>query len=186
MHDAVTTAVAPLIGLPCWCVKRGQGSILSFQFGSPRLSVREPYVSTSSSAKLRHLAARRVVKPVGEWNLFVFCCQWHVTAAGEILATDDSPAAQIEAAAHEMDGQKLIAFTLDAASRQAAFSFDLGATLTTWPSPDEADDEELWSLYLPDERVLTYRADGLVSLGAGDEEPEQEIWQALARNVGIP
>ncbi|WP_407530870.1 hypothetical protein [Methylobacterium oryzisoli] len=131
MDDTITTAFAPLIGLPCWRVERGQGSILSFQFGAPRLLVREPYVSTSSSDKAQQSAKRRIVKPVGEWNLFLVCCHWRVTAFGEALADDDSSHEQIEAAAHKMDGQKLTAFMLDAASRQAVFSFDIGATLTT-------------------------------------------------------
>ncbi|KMO20221.1 hypothetical protein [Methylobacterium indicum] len=183
MDDAITTVFAPLIGLPCWGVERGQGSILSFEFGSPRLFAREPYVSTASSAKLRRSAAQRVVKPVGEWNLFVFCCHWRIVTSGEIPADDDSTSAGIEAAAQAMDGQRLTAFALDAASRQAAFSFDLGARLTTWPY--ETNDDEQWSLYMPGERVLTYHADGLASLGATDVRLEQEIWQAVARDVMI-
>lgn len=167
MDDTIRSAFAPLIGLPCWNVERGQGSILSFEFGSPRLFVREPYVSTSSSAKLREAAARRVVKPIGEWNFFVFCCHWRIVNRKEVLADDDRPHAQIEAAAKVVDGQRLMAFTLDAAARQAVFSFDLGATLTTWPH--EAGDDEQWSLYLPDDCILTYRADGLFSLSAADE-----------------
>ncbi|MGX7708405.1 hypothetical protein [Methylobacterium sp. Gmos1] len=184
MDDAVTTAFAPLIGLPCWSVERGQGSILSFEFGSPRLFVREPYVSTSSSPRLRERAAQRIVKPVGEWHLFIFHCRWRVTAAGQVLADDDSPPARTEDAARAMDGQALTAFTLDAASRQAVFSFDLGATLTTWPC--EANDEEQWSLSTPGERMLTYRADGRASLGAADEKPERAVWRAVAQSVRLP
>ncbi|MFC7053059.1 hypothetical protein ACFQI3_10210 [Hansschlegelia quercus] len=185
MANASTTAFEPLIGVPCWRVERVQGSILSLQFGTPRLSVREPYVSTSSSAKVRQVAARRLVKPVGEWNLLVFCCHWRVvTSTGEVLAEDESPDEQIEASARVIDGQKLAAFALDAPSRQATFSFDLGATLSAWPY--EANEEEQWSLYLPDGRVLTYRADGYLSLGAGDLKPEQEVWEAVAQDVCIP
>lgn len=184
MDDAIRTAFAPLIGLPCWAVERGQGSILSFEFGAPRLFVREPYASTSSSAKLREAAARRIVKPVGEWNLFVFCCHWRIVDRGEILADDDCPHAQIEAAAQVVGGQKLTALTLDSLSRRTRFSFDLGATLTTWPY--EENDEEQWSLSLPDRHVLTYRADGLASLGAGDADPEQAAWQTVARSVHVP
>ncbi|QRE74155.1 hypothetical protein [Methylobacterium aquaticum] len=183
MADAITTAFAPLIGLPCWGVERGQGSILSFEFGSPRLFVREPYASTSSFAKLREAAARRIVKPVGEWNLFVFCCHWRIVNRGEVLADDDRPHSQIEAAAQAMDGQRLTAFALDTASRHAVFSFDLGATLTTWPY--EADDDEQWSLYLPDERVLTHRADGVFSVSDADERQE-ESWLAVIRSIRIP
>ncbi|TNC12475.1 hypothetical protein FF100_16835 [Methylobacterium terricola] len=184
MDDAIRATFAPVIGLPCWRVERGQGSILSFEFGSPRLFVREPYASTSSSAKLRASAARRVVKPVGEWNLFVFCCRWCVVVSGKVLADNERSHAQIEAAAQAMDGQKLTAFTLDTASGQTAFLFDLRAILTTWPH--EANEEEQWSLYRPDKRVLTYRADSRASLAAGDANPEQAVWQTVARNISVP
>ncbi|WP_423277486.1 hypothetical protein [Enterovirga sp. CN4-39] len=184
MDEAFATAFTPLIGLPCWRVERGQGSILSFEFGSPRLLVREPFVPTSSLPRVCQFAARRVVRPIGEWNLFVFCCHWRVTASGDTLADDDSPQEQIEAAAGLMDGQKLTAFTLDATTRQTAFSFDLGAALTTWPY--EANEEEQWSLYLPSNRVLSYRADGRFSLGADDEEPGQEVWHTVAQSVRVP
>jgi len=65
-----------------------------------------------------------------------------------------------------------------------AFAFDLGAALMTWPY--EADEDEQWSLYLPESRVLTYRADGRYSLGPGDEKLEAEVWLALARSVRVP
>lgn len=173
--DEITLAFTPLIGTPCWGVERGQGSILSFEFGTPRLSIREPYVSTSSFTRLQQMAGRRRVKPVGEWNLFIFCCHWHVTLFSEALAHDESTQEQIDVTAHAMDGQKLIAITLDAATRAATFSFDLGGIMTTWPY--EANKEEQWSLYMPGSRVLTYRADGRYSLAPRDGKAGQEVWR---------
>ncbi len=183
MNDAITTAFTPLLGLPCWCVERVQGSILSFQFGAPTLLVREPYASTSSSAKVRQRAAQRVVKPVGQWNLCICSCHWRIIASGAPLADDNSAQDQIEATARVLDGQKLSAVALDADSRATTFSFDLGSVLATWPY--EADRDEQWSLYLPDQRVLTYRADGHHSLGLSDEKPDQVVWHAGARSVRI-
>ena len=184
MADPITTAYTPLIGLPCWGVERGQGSILSIQFGSPHLIVREPYVSTSPSDKLQKLASRRRVKPVGEWHLFVFCCHWSVTIAGELLADDERTDEEIEAAAHALDGQKLTAVTLDPAARATIFSFDLGAILKTWPY--EYHEDEQWSLYLPSGDVLTYRADGMYSLQPGDQNTDQMVLHAGARSVSLP
>ncbi len=184
MEDAITTAFAPLIGRACWGVERGQFGILSFQFGSPSLFVREPSVTTSSSEKVRKLLARRIVKPRGEWNLFINFCHWRIVASGQDFANDESPQQQMDAAANLLDGQRLIGFTLDAPSRKTAFAFDLGATVTTWPYP--ADEEELWSLYLPGEQVLTYRADGLFSLGAANTALDKEVWQDAVLSVSIP
>ncbi len=184
MDDAITTAFRPLIGLPCWCVERVHGSILSFQFGAPSLLAREPHASTSSSARVRQLAARRLVKPVGEWNLFVFCCHWRVIAPGELVADDESAQDQIEAAAHLLDGQKLLSVALDTDSRSTTFTFDLGSALATWPY--EGNHDEQWSLYLPDRRVLTYRADGRYNLGPSDEKPDHAVWDPVVQSVTVP
>jgi hypothetical protein len=184
MDDVITTAFTPLIGLPCWGVKRGQGSVLSLEFGAPSLLVREPYASISSSFKVRQNAARRVVKLVGEWHLFVFCCHWRVTMSGEPVADDESAQDQIDAAARVLDGQKLVAVALDSDRRATTFSFDLGSTFATWPY--DADHEEQWSLHLPDERVLTYRADGSYSLGPSNAKLGQEVWYARAQDVRVP
>lgn len=156
-----------------------QGSILSFEFGKPRLEIREPLVSNAFSASVRHHMAQRRVKP-GEWNLFIFACRWRVVAAGETLSEDVDTHERIEAAASVLDGQKLTQFKLDASSQTATFAFYLGATLSTWPYT--TDEDEQWSLYLPSNRVLTYRADGRYSLGAIDEEPDQEVWHPVARS----
>lgn len=186
MDQTITTAFAPLIGLPCWGVSRGHGSILSFEFGSPHLSVREPIVSTSPSAKVRQRLAQRRVTPVGAWNLFVFCCHWRLVASGETLAEDADTHERIDAAARTVDGQKLTSFTLDAASHSTSFAFDLGATLRTWPYAVDDDADEQWSLYQPDGCVLTYRADGHCCLGPRNEKPGEETWHPVARGVLVP
>lgn len=183
MDDLFTETFAPLIGVPCWGVERGQGSMLSFQFGEPRLSIREPFVSTSPLAEMRASAARRRVKPVGAWCLFVVCCRWR--ASGTISADDESTHDRIEAAARELSGQRLMRFECDAAAHRATFRFDLGTTLETWPYEDD-DSGEQWSLYRPDGNVLTYRADGAVSLDPGDTHPDRVKWIPAARSVRVP
>lgn len=177
MDDPITSAFNLLIGLPCWGVERVQGSILTFEFGSPRLTVREPYVSNASSAKLQKLASRRRVRPVGAWQLFVFCCHWTVHRGDGLLANDDETDATIEAAAHELDGQKLTGVALDPVARANIFSFDLGAVLKTWPYENDVDEQ--WSLYRPSGDVLTYRADGMYSFHPGDQHPDRIVWQSL-------
>lgn len=182
--DNITNAFAPVIGLPCWGVDRVQGSMLSFQFGSPHLVVREPIASTSASQKVRQRMAQRRVKPVGEWNLVVFACCWRLVQSGETIAEDGDTQERIDAATRAVDGQKLTAFTLDAASRTTTLSFDLGATLTIWPHG--AGDDEQWSLYQRDSNVLTYRADGRCSHGRGDEKPDDQVWHPAHQSVSVP
>jgi hypothetical protein len=183
VSEAITTVFTPLFGKPCWGVSRVHGSILSFQFGRPRLTIREPFVSSSPSAKVRRLSARRLIKPVGDWNLAVLACHWRVVAFGATLADDGCKLGEIASAIEAIDGQKLIGLKLDAGSRQTLFSFDLGATLETWPY--EASTEDQWSVYMPDGRVLTYRADGRYSLGPGDEKADQHVWRPIEQDLRL-
>lgn len=183
MDDAITTAFAPLIGLPCWGVQRGQGSMLTFEFGPPYLRIREPHVSNSPTAWIRERAAQRRVRPCGAWHLWVSGCHWRIAVSGEVLAEDESPQDQIEAAVQAVDGQKLTALTLDAVTRTTTFAFDLGASLMTWPYADEID--EPWLLYQPEGQVLVYRSDGCRSLGSADEEPDRHVWVPVDQDIRI-
>lgn len=184
MHETISTAIAPLIGLSCWGVERVHGSILSFEFGPPQLYIREPIVSASSSVKVRARLAQRRVKPVGDWNLFVSCCHWRLEAADDFLAEDADSHKRIEAAARILDGQKLAGFLLDARSRTTTFSFDLGATLTAWPYDD--DDDEQWSLHRRDGLVLGYKADGQCSFSSASDKPGQEASYPVVQGVCVP
>ncbi len=127
--------------------------------------------------------ARRQVKPVGEWNLCVSACHWHVIASDKTLAEDADAHERIEAAARTVDGQKLTEFVLDNSRRTAIFVFDLGATLTIWPYA--SGNEEQWSLYRPDGFVLTYRTDGWCSLSPGVEDPDQWVWHPVSGDVHV-
>ena len=162
---------------------RVHGSILSLEFGSPRLVVREPITSISPSEKVRQRLARRHVKPVGEWNLFVFDCHWRFVQSGETFADDDDRQERIDAATRAIDGQKLTVFELDATSRTTTLEFDLGGALAIWPY--EAGVDEQWSLYLPDGNVLTYRTDGCCSVSRGIEKPDDEVWHPVLQSVRL-
>lgn len=77
--DPVGSVFAPLLGLPCWNVQKGQGSFLTFEFGDPSLQIREPIESTTA-ASATILAwrrrRRRSIRPIGEWHLWIYCCNW--------------------------------------------------------------------------------------------------------------
>lgn len=183
MNEAISTTIAPLIGLPCWNVGRVHGSMISLEFGAPRLHIREPIASQSPSARVRERMAQRQVRPVGEWNLCVSACHWRVIAFDEKLAEDADAHERIEVAVRTVDGQKLTEFVLDTSGRTASFVFDLGATLTIWPY--KSGNEEQWSLYRPDGFVLTYRTDGQCSLYPGVEEPKQRVWHTVSGEVRV-
>jgi hypothetical protein len=119
--------------------------------------------------------ARRRVKPVGSWNLLTYNCHWQLLLNGAAAADVEASDEIIMAALRELDGQKLTGVRLAQTERAMTFHFDLGATLATSPYADDHDEQ--WSLYMPEKKVLSYRADGWYSLVRPDLEPTEEIWQ---------
>jgi hypothetical protein len=189
MHDTpqdavslVTQAFSPLRGLPAWNVRRGHGTFLTLEFGSPHLVIREPRVaSAGSSKKVRKILARRLVKVTGDWHLWIYCCNWRIDTGGKILADNEASDRRIDRAAKDLDGQCLVDVVLDPATGMSAFTFDLGATLQTWPWERPRDEpSEQWMFFIRGTGdVLTWREDGCYSLGPGNRSPEDHVWLPL-------
>lgn len=177
-NDPVKRAFAPFIGLPAWGVQKGHGSMLTFEFGEPSLQIREP-IHSSPGASLRTGAslARRKVTPRGEWYLWIYCCNWRCIANGVEIAHSDSADADIAAAAAELDGQRLLAVTVEPQRGRSTFTFDLGGLLETSPYDDGQDEQ--WLVYRGASDVFTYRADGHYNWGPSDERPGDEVWLPL-------
>ncbi|MDB4743423.1 hypothetical protein OAF98_02965 [Planctomicrobium sp.] len=162
---------APLLGLPCWQVKPGYGSCITMEFGEPHLEIREPKVFASDrSPKVREMFARRNVTVRGEWHLWIYCCDWSILNAKQIVGFSDDDASYC-AATQFLDGQALTSVTVDSLA-STRFSFDLGGLLTTSPY----DDSEQWMLYNPDGNVLSLRADGSYSYHPSNTVPNDEVW----------
>lgn len=167
--------MSPLLGMPCWGVKRGQGSFLTLEFGAPSVSVREPITSESGSAKVRRALARRHVVVHGAWHLWIYCCEWRVESGGRTVG-DSSAWRRIDAAARVLDGQKLIGITLAPRGARTKFVFDLGAVLETRPYDRTS---EQWSLYTPTGRVISFRADRKYAIAKGGQPESQHRWRAV-------
>lgn len=184
-NDPVGSVFAPILGMPAWGVQKGHGSMLTFQFGDPSLRIREPIESRSSTspsvdAQLR----RRRVRPVGQWRLWIYCCNWRCLANDTEIAHSEATDSLIVAAADEMDGQHLILIEVDPASGTSIFVFDRGARLETWPY-DEDENDEQWSLYCPSCNVFAYRKDGRYRWSASDISPDNDIWLPLPSDPGL-
>lgn len=171
----------PLIGLPCWNVKQGYGSFLTFEFGEPSLATREPRDIPHASSRVREVFARRLVTVHGQWHLWIYCCGWQIRLRGEGLADDESSDDKIAAACGALDGQALQQVTLGPYVGWTQFHFDLGGMLTTRPYEDEL--EEKWMLYCRDGNVYTYRSDGTASFGPGTRKPHEEQWDSCDQQV---
>jgi hypothetical protein len=173
---------APMLGLPGWNVMRGQGSMLTFEFGEPTLSIREPVNSPSPSPKIRGMMGRRRVSPVGEWCLWIYLSNWSCLSRDRQIASSEASAAAIDQAARVLDGQRLISIEVDPDKGSSAFTFDLGGRLETWPYP-EGNDEQ-WSLSRRDGAVFSYRKDGCYCLSNANTLPDEERWLPWPVAVG--
>jgi len=151
-------------------VKQGHGSFLTFEFGQPRLEVRELRQSEERGW-------RRSAYVHGEWHLWIYCCHWRALQDGTELAWSEDANEVIRRAAATLNGQKLIAVNVVTTEGRSTFTFDLGGSLETWPYGDDPTAEQ-WFFYGITE-VFTYRADGQYSQGSRDTLPDQECWLPL-------
>jgi hypothetical protein len=169
------TVFKEIYGKPCWLVKRGHGSFLTFEFGDPHLEIREPEVPKENvTGSLRQLMRSRKVFIHGDWHLWIYCCAWKVFRGKELVG-DSSAKVAIRHAANFLDGQKLVGFSLRPYRVQCAFEFDLGGRLETRPYDRQS---EQWLFY--DHRphmVLTLRADGYYQYGRSDVPPAKNWTQ---------
>lgn len=107
--DTIQSLFAPIIGLPAWNVRKGHGSMLTMEFGEPRLDIREPLAATTaSSPRVVEQLARRRVTPVGLWHLWLYGCDWRLLMNGSQTASSTDTDAILAQAAQSIDGQKLI------------------------------------------------------------------------------
>ena len=162
--------VRPMIGVPTWGVQQGHGSFLTFEFGEPKLEVRE----RQSEEK----GLRRSAYVHGQSHIWIYCCHWRAIQDGEQLAWSEDANSLIGRATATLNGQKLLAVNIDANQGRSSFTFDLGGSLETWPYGDDHTDEQ-WKIYRGAE-TFAYRADGLYSHGSSDRTPELVRWLPLA------
>ena len=166
----VDAFVGPILGLPAWDVKQGHGSFLTFEFGQPKLEVRE---RQSGDGRLSRSAFVH-----GEWHLWIYCCHWRLLQDGSQLGWSEDAEEVIGRAAASLNGQKLLAVNVVPAEGRSTFTFDLGSSLETWPYEDDPTTEQWFIRGSTD--VFGYRADGLYSQQPGDTSPDQKRWLPLA------
>ena len=170
----------PIYGRPCWQVEQGYGSFLTFEFGEPRLRIREPRQATAqASESVRKRAARRHVYVRGDWHLWIYLCNWKIFLHGQEETNHRSSQRAIKKALAELNGEALVQVKVDE-SLITTFEFDFGGKLECIPNRKAyRKDADLWLLYEPSEYVFTLRADGQYRHMPGNTEPDKHIWQPL-------
>jgi hypothetical protein len=136
-NDPIGSVFAPIIGLPAWRVQRGYSSCLTFEFGAPHLEIREPHVASAAvtSHMVREWLAHRIVKPRGEWHLWIYCCNWRISGKDMAECDSEDSFSNIDVAAQKLDGQRLANVFINPSAGTSHFEFDLGGYLETWPAP---------------------------------------------------
>lgn len=165
-----------LIGVPCWHVKQGYGSFLTFEFGSPHQEISRVRETKSSVIPTsRH----RTVSIHGDWHLWIYCCGWRITQEKKLLAQNESEKGKIAIACQTLDGQAIEGIDLDLNTMHTKFYFDLGGYLETGPYDEELNTQ--WYLYCPNGNVFTLRSDGHYSYQSGDTPENKEKWIKLTK-----
>jgi hypothetical protein len=174
---AFERAFRRIYGKPCWSVKKGYGSFLTFEFGEPHLVVREPIIaSKTASQRVRKALARRRAFARGQWHLWIYCCRWKVLSRGKTVAHSESSDTKIKRAADFLNGRKFIRFSILPRTLQCIFEFDLGGTLKTQPYGKES---EQWFLHESSKKVLSLRADSRYRYIRSDVPGKENQWKPL-------
>ena len=175
----IDRAFGEIIDLPCWGVQWEPQLGLSFNFGAPRLLIREPLVSRASSPRVRRLFAHRNVTVRGKWWFWAFTSRWRLTLRDATPITQTASGRRIHESLTWLDGQRLVSARVETDTGTSEFSFDLGAILLIRRSQDV---KELWSLYHPNARVLVVRADGYFS---HERSTAREQWRPLPSRPAV-
>lgn len=157
--EQVIDPFAPIIGLLAWQVRRGYGSFLTIEFGTPHLSVTEPIVPSPDTSERvqRHLKRRRVFVS-GDWHFWIQYGQWKLATDDGVLDSSDPPGSSLDECLSGLEGQRLLSVYVEEATNSWTLAFDLGALLKIWPSSEIPDD--LWSLYVWNGDIISCQNDG--------------------------
>lgn len=174
----IKSIIEKIYNLPCWSVKQGHGSFLTFEFGEPHLKIVEPRPAEGiTSQKVRRDFSNRKVIVHGDWHLWIYCCFWKMYFNDKLVANDNTSRRGISRALKILDGQKLIDIRIDANSGNTTFVFDLGGKLVTSGYKD--DTCEQWMLYEPQGNVLSVSNNGTYSYHSSDTPVDQEVWNKI-------
>ena len=173
-----TTLLSELQSSLVWSVHCSEFGVLSLNFGEPHLSIHGPYRSNpSSSTKVKAALGRRLVKPTGDWQLFVEVADWEAVG-GPYKASRTSIVSERDQVLDQLDGQRLLDIRFDQQTAQWIFTFDLGGILVIGsPKLDEAEvgterDESLWTLFFWDAGNATWTLDGRLVFESRRDKPQ--------------
>ncbi len=174
--DEVKELFTSVIGQLVWQVRRGHGSFLTMEFGTPHLTVREPIAASfDRSDRIKRNLSRRHVVVTGDWHFWIQYGEWRISTSYGVLSSGDPSGSDPDECLPGLDGQKLCLVEPGSRPGSRAFSFDLGGVLEIWPSKEVPDDQ--WSLHSWDGEIVTCRHDG--TLVSEKADLEQRVYKPL-------
>jgi len=160
-----------------WFVCYSEYGVLSLNFGEPHLSIHGPYRSNpSSNAEIKAALGRRLVKPTGDWQLFIESAGWEAVG-GPYRASRTSEASERNRALDQLDGQRLLNVRFDQQTARWVLNFDLGVILMIGSAkPGQADDsserdEDQWTLFFWNAGNATWTLDGRLVFESQQDRP---------------
>ena len=174
--QTIQESFKPLLNDHAWNVKKGHGSFLTFEFGTPEFKFGAPTVRATASFPSNEHPTRQVAIH-GKYHLWIYCCNWRISIDKQQIAFEESSDEGIQNAAEFLNGQKLTSVNIDIKNAITRFSFDLGGELLTF-NESYGNGAEMWMLYMP-KNVLTFNNLGQFSLTNRNTEPKQEIFEQL-------
>lgn len=186
MHPIVS-CLRPALGKPCWLVKHGHGSFVTMEFGEPQVEIREPEPGPVRIEGAPERSLRRLAQVHGDWQLWIYCCQWSLSLHGTQIAYDESGDLTMNRALGVLNGQILTGVQIEPGS-QTTFWFDLGCSLVTHPAPSGSygpEPAEQWMWYTRSGPVMTIRGDGTYAISPGTAKPDDYPWLPIATPVNI-
>ena len=127
-----------LYGKPSWDVHKGYSSILTINFGQPRLDIHKP--KTVKGKQIRY------TKVHGEWVLWIFGCDWKYFREDVLFGQSEASTIDIRRVAHDINGQALVKVVFND-SAKVTFYFDLGGKLETTPYVENEKPIDQWVLF---------------------------------------
>lgn len=160
--DALEAILRRLVGKRAWGVSIGVGSFLTIEFG-------------------RALAPGRSGRSRGEWQLWLYGCDWRLEEETRVLVGSEDPRPSLKTGVERLEGLNLLAVRLLPPALDGIFSFEGGVTLRLFAA--ETVDMESWKLFTPEQKVAVigpgsqwiYRSTRSSSGRQAVEVPEPEI-----------
>ena len=174
IEEQVRSSLKKLSNLCCWNVQNTHSSWLSLNFGHPRLEIRDPstpeQLKSVKSEKLRAVKSLRRVTLVGEYWLWIDCCNWQITYEQRSIAHSESSPEIIREALKTLDGQILKRIEILAKPARTTFIFDLGCEVVI-ESYKDIEERGLWHFYdYTDSTCLSLLDNNCIQYGSADEK----------------